>query len=171
MTSAIGKFRRPSRGFTIIEVVLVLGLIALAASIMIVNVTSIAERGGDLNPEETLKAAIRKARYVAADKGTVVTIQYDEESGDLILSSGDRFDLGVEYGEEGRGKVNFFLVQPSEGLSPLTDPEDARIEVSQVRFAPDRSSNPFVVEMDSGTGTPQRLVFDPFSSLQKKAKE
>jgi hypothetical protein len=40
-----------------------------------------------------------------------------------------------------------------------------RLETSHVEFAPDRSSSPFAVNIDTGSGTPERLIFDPFSSL------
>lgn len=171
MTSATGKQRRRLSGFTIIEVVLVLGLIALAGAIVVTNFASMADRGGKLSTEETLQTAIRQARFVAASERMVVSLSYDEVTGALLLSTGERFELGSEYSEEGRGEIRFYLVPPAEGLRPHPDPENTQLETPEVRFAADRSSNPFVVEIDNGSGTPQRIAFDPFSSLRRKEKE
>jgi len=61
-------------------------------------------------------------------------------------------------------------VPPARGLTPFEDPSQTQLEISEVSFAPDRSSSPFVVEIDSGNGRPERIVFDPFSSLRKQAQ-
>ena len=50
-------------------------------------------------------------------------------------------------------------------MGPFPDAVRTQLETKEVRFAPDRSSSPFVAEIDNGQGTPVRLVFDPFSSL------
>ncbi len=170
MTSATGSPPRPGRGFTIIEIVLVLGLIAIAGAIVITNFTTMADRGGALTTEETLRAAINKARFIAASERTVIGLSFDEENGALTLSQGDSFPLDGNYAKGGRGHIRFFLVTPAKGLDPFNDPEKTRLETKEVHFAPDRSSSPFVVEIDSGSGSPERHVFDPFSSLERSAE-
>jgi prepilin-type N-terminal cleavage/methylation domain-containing protein len=170
MTSAIGNQPRPDRGFTIIEIVLVLGLIAIAGTIVIANFTSIADRGGKLSTEETLRAAIRQARFSAASTRSIVSLSYDEEDGVLSLSSGDHFPLDENYTRGGRGQIRFFLIPPAKGLDPFQAPEKTRLETREVHFAPDRSSSPFVVEIDSGTGSPERHAYDPFSSLERSSQ-
>ena len=63
MTSATGnlagKISQPA-GFSLIEIVLVLGLIALTVAVMITNLAALANRGDTLTTEETLLAAVRK---------------------------------------------------------------------------------------------------------------
>ncbi|MEN8662860.1 MAG: type II secretion system protein [Lentimonas sp.] len=171
MTSATGSLRRHQSGFTIIEIVLVLGLIALAGTLMIANFASIADRGGQLTTVETLQAAIRQARFAAASERTVVSLSFDEEKGALVLSNEERFALGPKYSEDGSGEIRFYLVPPAEGLSPFPDRDRTQLQTSEINFAADRSSSPFVVEIDTGNGTPERIAFDPFSSLRRKAKE
>lgn len=170
MTSAIGNRLRVSRGFTIIEIVLVLGLMALAGSLMIANFASIADRGGKLNAEESLRAAIRQARFDAASERTIVSLSYDKESGSLALSSGANYPLGPEFSENGQNEIRFYLVPPTRGFSPYSDPELTKLEATEVLFSPDRSSSPFVVDIYTGGGTPERLIFDPFSSLRRSAE-
>ncbi|HAV11955.1 MAG TPA: hypothetical protein DCX06_00455 [Opitutae bacterium] len=170
MISATGKPRRRNRGFTILEIVLVLGLVALAGSLMIANFTSMADRGGELNTEETLQAAIRKARFDAARDRTNVTLNFDPESGSLMLSSGESFPLGEAFTQAGRGKVVFYMVPPAAGLSPFNDPEKTRLQTPEIIFAPDRSSTPFVVDIERPNTVTERFTFDSFSSLRRKVE-
>jgi len=170
MISATGNSPHCQRGFTIIEVVLVIGLIALAGGIVIANFASMADRGGKLSTEETIMAAVRKARFDAARERIVVKVWFDEDAGALALSTGEKFSLGDDYSNAGRGEILFYSVPPARGLAPFEDPLNTRLETKEISFAPDRSSSPFVVEIDSGNGTPERVVFDPFSSLRRKAE-
>jgi Tfp pilus assembly protein FimT len=171
MTSVTGNSTRPrfTAGFTLIEIVLVLGLIAFAASIVIANFTAMAERGDTQTSEEILHAAVRKARFIAASERAITTLQFDKETGSLHISGeiseADSLPLDASFGKEGQAEIRFYLVPPAEGLAPQADAQRTRLETHTVQFAPDRSSSPFVVEIDAGRGTPRRLVFDPFSSL------
>jgi type II secretory pathway pseudopilin PulG len=151
--------------FTIIEVVLVLALMAVAASVVIANFVAFAERSGQLSAEETLHAAIRAARFQAASTRRATELRFDKESASLVVDSGKNFPLGPDFGENEAGEIRFYLVAPVNGLASFPEPSQSRLETTSVRFAPDRSSTPFVAEIDSGRGTPRRLVFDPFSSL------
>lgn len=159
--------RRSAHGaaFTIIEIVLVLALMALAASVVIANFVSFADRSGQLSAEETLAAAIRAARFQAASTRRPTELRFDKESGSLTVDSDTRFTLTDNFGENEPGEIRFYLVPPTTGLSRFPDPADSRLETKVLRFDPDRSSSPFVAEIDSGRGTAQRLVYDPFSSL------
>ena len=77
------------------------------------------------------------------------------------------FQLDEVFGENGRGTIEFYSVPSSEGMSPIVDPAQSRSQIVAVQFAPDRSSTPFIVEINDGEGTSERHVYDPFSSLRK----
>ena len=172
MTSVTGNSRaaRRTAGFTLIELVLVLGLIAFAGSLVIANFASMAERGEALSSEELLHAAIRKARFTAASERAISTLRFDKQSGSLQLSVNrsalESLPLDASFGPEGRAEIRFYLIAPATGLAPAPDGRRSRLETQAIQFAADRSSNPFAVEIDLGSGNPQRLVFDPFSSLR-----
>ena len=177
MTSAIGKNRRSGgrAGFTLIEIILVLGLIAFATAIVVTNFVAMVDRGNETDPEEQLRAAVREARFLAATQRRATTMRYDAETGDLIVAAEGgteetRFALGEGF-EGRRDGVVFYLVPSAEGLSPFPDAKSTRLKTGAVRFAPDRSSSPFVAEIESGNATPQRLTFDPFSNLVKTDAE
>ena len=168
MTSATGKPGRPRGGFTLLEIVLVLGLIAVAGSIVVANFSSMASRDGQLSTEETLRTAIRQARFKAASQRSEIGLRFDKEQGALVLSDETRFALNENFGPAGRGHIRFYLIPPAEGLSPWRDERSAQLETEAVIFAPDRSSSPFAVQIDTGSGTPQLQRYDPFSGLPRK---
>lgn len=172
MTSATGNKRLASRarGFSLVEILLVIGLIALAAGMIVTNVIGLAERGNELPADQTLKAAVRTARFEAARNRQVSELRFNREKGQLEVRTGTDepvlFELGEDFGKNGRGEITFQLVPPARGMERYPDPyEEAGIETARVRFAPDRSSQPFTARIDYGAGTPERLAFDPFSSL------
>lgn len=172
MTLATGKqtgIAPETSGFTLIEIVLVLGLMAFAAAAVITNFASLADRGDSQTSEEILQAAVRHARFVAASERTITELRFDKESGNLTISSetstAEPFTLNESFNKDGPAKILFYLVPPAEGLSPPADASRTRLETNTVKFAPDRSSSPFVADIDTGNGTPTRMIFDPFSSL------
>lgn len=158
-------------GFTLIEILLVIALIALAVSVVLVNFTAFADREDSSSPQEVLTAAIRKARFIAAADRITTKLSYDRENGALQIDpTGDQFPINSDFGPEGRGEIRFFLIPSAEGLSPFPEPDRSTLETPAVAFAPDRSSSPFIVEINSGQGTPARLRYDPFSSLVRTEK-
>lgn len=173
MISATGNRSAPANdraGFTLIEIILVLGLIAVATTILITNFAALANRDNTLTTEETLSAAVRKARFIAASKRTTTYLGFDKESNNLqVHIEGDEemeaFPLQESFKETRSAEIRFYLISSSIGLAPAIEAARARMEVKTIRFAADRSSSPFVVEIDFDSGTPTRLQFDPFSSL------
>lgn len=158
-----------SAGFTLIEIVLVLGLVAFVAAIMITNFASLASRGDSMTTEEILFAAVRKARFIAASERTTTQLRFDEKSKSLKISSKDSdvetFPMDESFKEDRSAEIRFFLIPSSRGLAPARDASRTNLETNAVKFAADRSSSPFIAEIDLGSGTPERLQFDPFSSL------
>ena len=155
-------------GFTLLEIILVVALVAVASSIIISNFTTFLKFEDRLNPEDTLYAAIRSARFHAASEREITSLSYDRKSGSLTLSTGDSFPLNNNFDADGRGEIRFYLVPSAQGMERFSDPEDTKLETREIRFAPDRSSNPFVVVIDNGQGEIEHLVFDPFSSLVRR---
>jgi prepilin-type N-terminal cleavage/methylation domain-containing protein len=165
-TGRNSRSRSARCGFTLIEILLVIALIAVAVSVVLVNFTAFTDRGESTSPEEVLTAAIRKARFIAAANRVITKLSYDEESGTLRIDPSDeQFPINANFGPDGRGEIRFFLIPPAEGLSRFPEPDRSNLETPAVAFAPDRSSSPFIAEIDSGQGTPTRLRFDPFSSV------
>ncbi len=158
-------------GFSLIEIILVIALMAVAATVTIINFTAFAERGDKRSVEEIVGEAIRKARFLAASERNIAELHFDKDSGSLHIDGSGieslAYELPPEFGEDGPATIKFYLVPSTEGLQPFERPGDTRQEAKRVRFAPDRSASPFVVEIDLNSGTPERIVYDPFSSLRR----
>jgi type II secretory pathway pseudopilin PulG len=92
-----GKPSASIAGFTLIEIVLVLGLMAFAAAVVITNFASLADRGDSRTSEEILQTAVRHARFVAASERSIAELRFDKESGSLSVSiegsAGEAFPL------------------------------------------------------------------------------
>lgn len=161
---------RSQAGFTLLEILLVFALITLASGVIITNFTTFLNFDEQINPEDSLRTAIRSARFQAASERSVTTLSYDDEAGALVVSGGESFQLNSNFGKEGRGEIRFYLLPPAEGMGRFPDAEISRLETKKLSFAPDRSSSPFAVEIDTGEGSAQRLIFDPFSSLVRSPK-
>ena len=156
---------RSQAGFTLLEIIIVFALITVASGVIITNFTSFLDFDDKINPEDSLRSAIRYARFQAASNRSVATLIYDAETGALVVVGGKSFQLNSNFGREGRGEIRFYLMPPAEGLGRFPDAKSSLMETKKLSFAPDRSSSPFVVEIDTGEGAPKRFIFDPFSSL------
>jgi prepilin-type N-terminal cleavage/methylation domain-containing protein len=79
MISAIGNKREhPSSGFSLIEILLVLALVAVAGSIVIYNFAAFADRDGSLDTKETVHAAIRKGTLPCRQFGVRGVTAHDQ---------------------------------------------------------------------------------------------
>jgi Tfp pilus assembly protein FimT len=156
---------RSQAGFTLLEIIIVFALITLASGVIITNFTAFLDFDERINPEDSLRSAIRSARFKAASSRSISTLIYDDQAGTLVVSGGESFQLNSNFGRGGRGEISFYLVPPAEGLDRFSDAKSSLMETTKISFAPDRSSSPFVVEIDTGEGAPERFIFDPFSSL------
>ena len=156
-------------GFTLIEIVLVLGLMALAGAIMITNFVAMAAREDTRTTEEILLAAVRKARFIAASERTTTQLRFDKESNSLQISSSnsevESLPMDEAFKKDRTAEIRFYLIPSSRGLAPAADAARTSLETNAVKFAANRSSSPFVAEIDFGSGAPERLQLDPFSSL------
>lgn len=175
MTSGIGKAApRGAAAFTLIEIILVLALITIASGIAIANFTAFAGREDARSTEELLREAIREARFLAARERVITKLGFDEENGSLRITGGAggtiTYELGERFTRTGPAEIRFYAIPPGEGLDPRrlggARPR-GQPEMARVRFAPDRSSTPFAVAIDQGSGQPRRIRFDPFSSLPR----
>ena len=161
---------RSQAGFTLLEIIIVFALITLASGVIITNFTTFLSFDEQINPEDSLRTAIRSARFQAASERRITSLSFDSEAGSLVVDGGESFQLNSNFGKDGRGEIRFYLLPPAEGMDRFPDAESSRLETKKLSFAPDRSSSPFAVEIDTGKGRPKRFIFDPFSSLVRSGE-
>ncbi len=160
--------RRGRSAFSIVELLMTIALVGLVAAAVVGPDSSMFAGIGDEPLEETLRRAVREARYQSAFTGHSVTLAWDGEKRVFLI----RDNLGTELARqksdvklEGDG-VTFFRINPSTGVLPSDSPSES--EVTILHFEPDRSSTPFVA-LVRYTGEEKRIRFDAFSNLKMEA--
>jgi len=154
------------RGFTLIELIIVISLIALVGGLVVVNAEGMLRGLGQEPTERIFQKAVREARFQAASLKESTYLTYNREDGNLVIYSETKqslaeFNIGTK-GEKENPEVQFEQILPSTGLNSFTGTET--IEIKHVVFRPDRSSTPFQVTIreNSDEFTQQ---YDPFSAI------
>ncbi len=165
--------RCPRGGFTLVEVLIVMGLLTLLAGLVVVNVTPIFEGLGAPPLDRTLRQAVREARYQAAMEKETTFLRFDRERSAFVVTNAVNSELAVlETGhdpEEADIRITFFQLLPERGLRSGALTEE-RAEITRVRFQPDRSSTPFEAEIRFA-GETTRHRYDPFSAVELRIEE
>jgi prepilin-type N-terminal cleavage/methylation domain-containing protein len=154
------------RGFTLIELVIVIALIALVGSLVVVNAEGMLRGLGKEPIDRMFQKAVREARFQAASIKESAYLMYDEKTGDLIIlnDSGqqlEKFNISTE-GSKEMPEVEFEQILPSQGLDSFSAEET--VTIKQVVFRPDRSSTPFQVTVRDNSED-FTLKYDPFSAI------
>lgn len=160
------------RGFSLIEIVVTLAIVALVAGLMVMNIGAIIQGLGTRPLPETLHDAVQEARYQAAATKQTVFLRFDPETATFRIAGENGEELGTidtGYDPDDRDvEVVFEQILPARGLSGLGRQE--QVEIPYVRFHPDRSSTPFVAHLryDDESSTHR---YDPFSDLELSRTE
>ncbi len=154
------------RGFTLIELILVIGLIALIGGLVAVNAEAILRGLAEEPPERILQKAVREARFQAAHLKQPVLLRFDEEAAAFRVRGADGSDLATfKTGLENAApplRLQFEQILPGRGMDRPDREQTAPIDA--VTFRPDRSSTPFQAVLRNAGGS-FTLRFDPFSDI------
>ena len=163
MTLATGS--SPQRAFTLVEILIVLGLIALVGGLIVLNAGAFLRGLGQEPVEETFRKAVREARFQAAYHKETVALSYDPEEAGLLINGPTGNSLAtfaLEVGDANDVDLEFEQRLPFQGLNQLGESETA--PAAMVFFRADRSSTPFNVRFElDRTSFTQR--YDPFSAI------
>jgi prepilin-type N-terminal cleavage/methylation domain-containing protein len=163
---AIGN-RSPHAGFSLIEMLLVIGLIAIASALVVSSARGILSGFGSKPLPQILRETIREARYQAVSSKQPVQLLFDAKAGQLVIAaaSGARlYAVDTGYGPDSpQLDIRFHQVLPARG----TDPTARRTlyEIDGAWFRPDRSSTPLQVELQIDRVRSSHR-FDPFSDFE-----
>lgn len=171
-TSATGKGRRG--GFTILEMMLVLFLIAMIGTLFVVNVDSALRDQGESTVENAFWEASREGRLQALLTRRPVVLEYDQETASFQLVSGGAV-IGTYPGagvtRDGAPiTVEFVQERPTSELVLIRGQLVDTRPVEQVVFYPDGSSTSFSVEFSFGAERRQ-IRIDPWTGVQMLMKE
>lgn len=151
------KFRG---GFTLLELILVMALIALVGGLSVVAINVIIDFDEDRSVETHLQNAIMEARYRALSQHEETHLRFDPESRHFIVRNSQgthefgpvgREDRPVEFEfQQRRARTEMILIR-----GQLIDTRS----VPRVRFFADGSSEPFIASWTS-EGFRQEREFD-----------
>ena len=148
----------PARGFTLIEVLLVLALLALFSALFVPGVNSILRQINERGPEQALAEAILAARGAALESGRTVTLTYDDAKRTLRADSPSVSDLVLEAGSQ------LTLLPPTAGAVILLGGQAVETEeLRRIRFFPDGTCDPFRVRLQRDKDAARVWTADPWT--------
>ncbi len=155
--------------FSLIELMLAMGILALITGLVITNIDAIFAGQNEKTLPQLLKIAVRDARYIAAIRKEIVFLSFDEEKKEIIIinSQGNvlsSFDSGKNVNNSSH-QVTFHQLLPDRGTFFSSSQKPKSEAVKRIAFDPDRSSTPFMATLvyEDIESTHQ---FDPFSDLE-----
>ena len=156
------------RGFTILEILLALAVVAMATGFVVMRSDSIFAGIGERPLEELVQRSVREARYQAAQNKAAVFLRWNEDEASLQVlgETGNvlqTFRSGYDPSRD-NVRVTFLRVVPERGTNLRVRNPNYR-ETSQVVFHPDRTSEPFAVRLRIDH-TESTHRFDPFSDAE-----
>ncbi len=158
-------FRQPSpagrRGFTLVEVLLVLALLALLGSLLVPGVGSMLRAMDERAPEQVAAEAVLAARAAALEGGRTVVLRYDAETRAFVWDPPGARSPALPPGLVAE------LLPPVAGGAVLLGGELAELTppLRRVRFFPDGTCDPFRLRLREGTsGAPRVLAADPWTA-------
>ena len=133
-----------AEGFTLLEILLVLALLALLGSVMVGGAASMLKANEASDPETTLLKMLQTVRGEAVAAGNIVELrQLPEEAGFL-------------WGESGAEQlppnqtVKIRLIAPEMGRASLIGGQLEEEPLKRIRFYPDGSCDPMRVQVRRG---------------------
>lgn len=158
----------PRRGFTLLEVLLVIALIAVAGTMFIVSVESL----GKSSPADAFEGAFWKAMAQARERALTsrrtVELRWDEETRAFLVGSGEgAVSIRIESTEKAESFGATFTEEVAANDFILVRGElVTRRAIPVVRYFPDGSCQPFHVELAFGESSRRRMIIDPWTGAE-----
>jgi prepilin-type N-terminal cleavage/methylation domain-containing protein len=150
--------RSLTRGFTLIEVLLVIALLGIFATLLIPGVNSMLQATNSRAPQQVLSETILAARGTALEGGRTVELRYDPE---LRQLSWDGPGGKTETLPPGH-KLDFLPPETTSAIllgGQLVETGTVR----RIRFFPDGTCDPFRVQLQVEKSPPQFFLIDPWT--------
>lgn len=154
-------FRPASRGYTLLEILLVLALVGLIGALLAAGVARVFSDDHP-TPEDVFWQACRSAQRLAALSEREVSLSFEPKGRQLVWSNGPETDTASFDPAGGEITVQFLQAQKGGSLMLIAGQVIETQEVPRVRFYPDGTCTAFRVQFRSGPRAWQ-LVIDPWT--------
>jgi len=153
--SEVSEGSRPSAGFTLLELLLVLFVLSLAGVIVFPSLQPLLSRAGVESTARKAASFLDDVRRQAVQSGRVFEVRFDDEGGRLVARPEGASD-GAGDGEVVAGERAF------PGL-----PGESSLEPETVRYYPHGSSSGGVLTFRRGETEMFRVVIGSFTGLAR----
>lgn len=150
------RMRRRYRGFTLIEILLVVALIGMFSAIFVVNLDALLRQSEVSAVESAFWEAAREARTRALIERRPQSLRFDEETMAFVVEEAggvNRVEYPIDQDDWAPGtRLEIHLqkrVPPSQFSLVAGDLIDVR-PIAAAHFFPDGTCSPFLVEMEVG---------------------
>ena len=148
-----------NRGFTLVETLLVLALLVLAAALLLPSAGAIFRRARLANPEEEVALILQQARREAVLRGRPVVMHFDARAQRLVWDGSPGADLGSE---DRRLEIGFLRREVKEAVLV----GGRQVETSllpAMRFYPDGTCDPVRLQLRLPEGVVRLMAIDPWT--------
>lgn len=160
---------RRSAGFTLIEVILTVALIAMLGTMFVVNIGSLLRRSELETLQVEFWRAVDDARVNAVFRQTAYYLTYDEKARAFVVDSGaDKRRFEVDTAGLGRDveiEVAFQEVAPENSYVLIRGELVTTRDIDHVGFFPDGTCSPFTVSLRIDDFE-SRFQIDPWTGAQ-----
>lgn len=175
------KTRRSASGFSLIEILLVLSLVALLAAVVAGNAGAFITGGNAEPPVRVLKRAALDALYFSSEMKREVLLKWNDVNATFLVTKRDgeilqahpvyqELDDDIRSNGDLMPEVIFTAIGPKAGVDGgSTEYEEDDLLLSSVRFHAG-CSTPFMAEIKF-RGEIEEVEFDPFSGYVLAVEE
>ncbi len=139
-----GRDRKPGRGFTLLEILLVLMLLGLLGAVMVGGAASLLKSVEDQDPEAALLTLMQKVRAEAVETGEIIELAPLPEDAGFIWGVD-----GVELMPKREG-LSVRLLRAEMVSAVLIGGQLEERAIERMRFYPDGSCDPVRVQVRRG---------------------
>lgn len=158
---------RRRRAFTLVEVLLVLALLALLATLLIPGLNSMLAAMNDRGPEQQLSEALLAAREEALESGRTVELRYDSEKRQLVWGAAGRSDT-LAVGTS----VEFLPVETGALVLLGGELTETAPAVARVRFFADGTCDSVRLRVrEPAPARPRLFIVDPWTCAVSAAPQ
>ena len=162
-------------GFSLIEIMIVLALVAVLAAIVSGNIAGFIDGAKVEPPGRVLKRAVLEGIYLSNERKREVRLSYLEENASFLISDPqgkilkdfkiyDDLTEEIQSSPEKMPMVYFTAIGPGLGVDGKdTDLDEEQLELNSIRFH-SGCSTPFIAEIFFREKS-EVLQFDPFSGF------
>lgn len=166
---------RPAAGFTLIEILLVVALIGLFATLFVVNIESLVRQSEGDAVETAFWGATRDARLHALVDREAQVVRFDPKAAAFVVqaASGRTSHVAIardNWAPDTKLDVAFQKRLPASQFSLVQGQLVELREIAQVQFFPDGTCTPFVLSLKVGA-TERSIEIDPWTGAQLLAAD